>query len=201
MHWPKPRGRSGTCRTVGWSSKISVGSGGTALSGRTASSKSAKSDWFSARDTRRTCTSCSSSPPPGTNCRPRRRCRAAPGPSSADGRSRRFEPMRGSESTPPATRGMARFAIGLSRKTGGAAAIAPTHSFTNPNFKAMPRKKVKAHKKTSVYKVFCLIDRNNFEYERNFRKSHLQNLWNWTHSLYNVLPDRPHIIKRMRPVP
>ena len=27
----------------------------------------------------------------------------------------------------------------------------------------MPRKKVKAHKKTSAYKVFGLIERNNFE--------------------------------------
>ena len=26
-------------------------------------------------------------------------------------------------------------------------------------------------------------------------------IWNWTHSLYNVLHDRPHIIKGMRPVP
>ena len=65
----------------------------------------------------------------------------------------------------------------------------------------MPRKKVKAHKKTSAYKVFRLIERNNFEYERNFRKSHLQKIWNWTHSLYNVLHDRPHIIEGMRPVP
>ena len=65
----------------------------------------------------------------------------------------------------------------------------------------MPRKKVKAHKKSSAYKVFRLIERNNFEYERNFRKSHLQKIWNWTHSLYNVWAVVQHIIKGMRPVP
>ena len=85
--------------------------------------------------------------------------------------------------------------IGLSRKQiwGRAKISSNTFLYKSENFKAMPRKKVKAHKKTSAYKVFRLIDRNNFEYERNFRKSHLQKIWNWTHFLYNVLHDRPHL--------
>ena len=39
-----------------------------------------------------------------------------------------------------------------------------TFLYKSPNFKAMPRKKVKAHKKSPAYKVFRLIERNNFEY-------------------------------------
>ncbi len=36
------------------------------------------------------------------------------------------------------------------------------------NFEAMPRQKVKAHRKSPLTKVLRLIERTNFESERNF---------------------------------
>ena len=55
------------------------------------------------------------------------------------------------------------------------------------NFEAMPRVRVKAHAKTSKDKVGDLIERTNFVSGANFARSHLQKIWDWMYSLYNVL--------------
>ena len=53
--------------------------------------------------------------------------------------------------------------IGLSRRKIWLRQIFSSNTFLykSPNFKSMPRKKVKAHKKTSAYKVFRLIDKGH----------------------------------------
>ena len=62
------------------------------------------------------------------------------------------------------------------------------------NFEAMPRQKVKAHRKSALTKVLRLIERTNFVSGANFARSHLQKIWNWTQSLYNVLEAALHIV-------
>ena len=63
------------------------------------------------------------------------------------------------------------------------------------NFEAMPCKKVKAHRKPPLTKVLCLIKRTNFVSGANFARSHLQKIWDWMYSLYNVL-ETAHTLQR-----
>ena len=62
-----------------------------------------------------------------------------------------------------------------------------THSLTNLELQSDAPQDGEGPQKYRLDKVVRLIERNNFESERNFSRSQLQKLWNWKYSLYKVL--------------
>ena len=87
--------------------------------------------------------------------------------------------------------------IGLSRKTdlGAGRIFALLFPLQIAIFKAMPRLRIGAWTKTSAERVGRLIERKVIETGANFARSHLQKLWDWTYSLYNMLQS-PNLLTR-----